>query len=317
MMPLHRFTLRILSPTGSLWHADTLFGSLCWQVAHREGAEGVTEFIRQFADGDPPFVLSDGFPRGLLPRPLLFDWEPPESTETNSARGVKQRKRFRKAGWLTTAQFIQAQKGQVPDSEPVDGSWLTVSTLHASIDRNTGRTGGEGSAGELFATEGRLPRPVSADQPEYLLDFYARGGETGLKRLQYLLDSLSQVGFGKKKTVGFGQFAVVDCCPVPELDDWNGANGWVSLSSYVPSPGDPLKGRWKLRTKYGKLGEEKVRSGQPFKRPLIQFEPGASFRLSAPSPGWYGSIVRDVAPGHPEVVQNCQTVALPFRFPPS
>ncbi|MEI9479639.1 MAG: hypothetical protein WCO26_24135, partial [Deltaproteobacteria bacterium] len=66
-----RFDVRPLSPGGTPWQSDTIMGLMAWAVALNEGESAIREFLEPFLAGDPPFVVSDGFPSGLLPNPLI------------------------------------------------------------------------------------------------------------------------------------------------------------------------------------------------------------------------------------------------------
>jgi len=320
-MTLHRITLQLLAPLGTPLQSDTLFGHLCWMVVQSEGESALQQFLDQFRAGAPPFVLSDGFPQGVLPKPLL-----PRLAPSNPRSGIEFDigKRMRKAAWLSVEQFRAVtgggslmqfirvdDQGRILSSLPTSG-WKQVETQHAALDRNTGRTGGGESEGRLYTTAGWIPYQTEEGSSVQFVDLYARATDDGIAQLKELLNRLAQTGYGKDKSVGQGQFRVDAVQPAPKLDDCPGADGFVSISSFVPAPDDPTDGRWKLRTKYGKLGEEWALSELPFKRPLLQFEPGAAFRTGTAPRGWYGSIVNAVAPSRPEVVQNCQTVALPI-----
>lgn len=70
MMKTHRIRLKAHSGSLTPFQADTLFGHLCWTVAYREGDKGLEEFLKPFKEGNPPFLISDGFPGDLLPKPL-------------------------------------------------------------------------------------------------------------------------------------------------------------------------------------------------------------------------------------------------------
>jgi len=319
-MTLHRITLKLLAPLGTPLQSDTLFGHLCWVVVQNEGEAALQQFLEPFRAGAPPFVLSDGFPQGVLPKPLLPRLAP--SNPRNECE-FDIGKEMKKAAYLTAEQFCAVasagslmqfievdDKCRIYSSLPASG-WRQVETQHAAIDRNTGLTGGGESKGRLYSTTGWIPRQAGGESPAQFVDLYARATDDGIAILKKLLTLLAQTGYGKDKSVGRGQFQVTVILPASELDDCPGTDGFVSLSSFVPAPDDPTDGRWKLRTKYGKLGEEWALSELPFKRPLLQFEPGAAFRTGTAPRGWYGSIVSGIAPSRTEVIQNCQTVALP------
>lgn len=332
-MDLCRADIQLTSPTGTPWHADTLFGHLCWQIAFHEGEDAVGAFIDACRRGEPPFVVSDGFPAGLLPRPLV----PPKRTAVaDTLEDYAAAKKRRKAAWLTIDQFKRVQLGGELAEDPPAGGWEETQMLHASLDRNTNRTGGEGSAGRLFQTSAVLPRPLDSngkaaqpDQSGPNLHVYARVAREGLERFQSLLEQLSRAGFGRDKSTGYGQFTLLGIESAAELDDVPEADGVVLLSGSVPAADDPSDGCWNLRTKHGRLGEEFALSGtlekeqdtvtreNAFaKKPLLQLEPGSVFRLNGSARcDWYGSVVERIAPARPHVVQGCQAIALPLRWP--
>jgi CRISPR-associated protein Csm4 len=305
-MNLYRYSIRLLSSTGSFWQSDTLFGHLCWQVIRRDGEAGLKEFLEPFFNGEPPFVLSDGFPHGRLPKPLFHQ---SHRERAESLEEYEQSKRLKRARYVTIAQFRALIHGDPPEGElPLD-DWIPFEMLHASIDRNTARTGGAESEGSLFQTISYIP-PGDIDR----IDIYARATPGGKELFASLLKELSAVGFGKDKSVGQGHFTFDSATDITDLDETQTTNGFVSISSYVPAESDPVTGFWVLRTKRGKLGEELAQSADPFKRALIQLEPGAVFKTIDAPHQFYGRIVRGIAPAFPPVIQNCQTVAIPCRM---
>jgi len=77
MMKTYRVRLGLDSASLSAWQSDTIFGHLCWTVRYEEGEEALGEFLAPFLAGEPPLVLSNGFPGDLLPRPVLPPQLPP------------------------------------------------------------------------------------------------------------------------------------------------------------------------------------------------------------------------------------------------
>jgi len=312
-MKLYHFSFELLSPSGSAWQSDTIFGHLCWQVAYREGPAGVSKFLQPFLEGAPPFVLSDAFPYGTLPAPLI----PAVHTVSATIREYAEAKRKRKAKFLSVEQFVALCSKGGYDGFPPTVDWQAFDALHASIDRNTNRTGGEGSEGALFQTTSWLPVHrdiVSKFTPK--LSLFVRATERGLQSLLELLESLSALGFGRDKSTGLGHFRFepAQVREAVELDDLKDANGFVSLSSYVPAQSDPKEGFWKLRVKRGKLGEERSLGGNPFKKPIIQIEPGAVFHAPAGTKPFYGKMLKGVSPQYDDVVQCGYSVAVPCRL---
>jgi len=302
----YRIILEPTGPVGTPWQSDTLFGHLAWMVAMEEGEKAVENFLEPFLDGEPPFVLSDGFPNELLPKPLLdAGGKKPETIEEHMLL-----KKAKKARFLSPDDFESARRKGEMKAPPPREPYLTRETLHSQPARTTGTTGGDGA---LFPTYDTYVRGEDGESPGNI-SVYARCFGDSMGRLKELVERLSAVGYGRDKSTGTGAFRMRTMVEFDGFAPFEGADGFISLSSFVPAENDPLEGRWSMRVKRGFLGEHAGR-GNPFKRPLIQFEPGAVFRTGTPPKPWYGRVVRNIAPGMPKAVQNCMCLAVPCRYP--
>ncbi|MBW1713416.1 MAG: hypothetical protein JRJ59_09750 [Deltaproteobacteria bacterium] len=304
----HRLRLRLLSPLGTPLQSDTIVGHLAWQAAFREGDQGVKGFLEPFLIGRPPFILSDGFPAGLLPRPLLPRGPGlTRSSERLSLEKFTRDKHLLKAPLVTVEDFRELCSGSGKiSSSPMENPWISTQTAHAAIDRSTDTTT---PGGQLYET-------LAEALPGEKVDLYLRAAEDGADRVAGMLEDISRIGYGRYKTVGMGQFRVESCQPWDEFRGPEEADGFVSLSSFMPASTDPTEGRWRIRIKRGFLGEG-AGGGYPYKKPLIQFEPGAVFRAGPEGPRpFYGRVVAGVAPGMPEAVQCCYTLSVPCRYAP-
>jgi CRISPR-associated protein Csm4 len=92
------------------------------------------------------------------------------------------------------------------------------------------------------------------------------------------------------------------------------ANGFVTLSNFVPAPEDPLQGFWSVLVKHGKLGEELAVSGNPFKQPLIMLEAGSAF-YHAPCREYYGSLIEGLSDSFPQAVHYAYALPVPAILP--
>lgn len=302
-----RVTIRLLAPLGTPWHSDTVFGHLCLHIAQADRAMGVEEFLRPFREGRPPFVLSDGFPGPLLPRPLV----PLPEGESASPDEYATMKERRRSLFVSETDFQALRRGEAVAWTPVADPWMRFEQAHAAISRLTGTTGGgdDGDGGHLFQRE--LLTLTEGDE----LTLYVRAEGVWSERVPELLTQMAPLGFGKHRSTGAGAFEVTGVEPHEGFAPLPEANGFISLSSYCPAHGDPTVGRWRLRLKHGKLGE----GGNPanvFKRPLILFEPGAVFATGGPPHPHYGRLIPAIAPGMPEAVQGCFALAVPCVIPP-
>jgi len=301
----YRLDIKILSPMGTPWQSDIIMGHLAFTVALERGDSGVKEFLAPFLDGDPPFVVSDGFPEGLLPRPLT-----PVSVEERelSVEETAEAKRLKRMPFLSVQGFEAVRRGSEQPDSPVESPWKTFEMLHATLDRRSDSTGGEGE-GNLFPTVSE-----ALDNKTGVLSVYVRAKTDRIDQFYGLLRALSKVGFGRDKSVGNGRFEVASLSETMLFESFEGADGFISLSTWVPAASDPTAGYWRLHVKRGKLGEM-AGGDNPFKRPLIQFLPGSVFHTGGDPNPWYGRVVRDIAAGMPEAVQICYCLAVPCVFP--
>lgn len=310
-MPLYRdyrLRLRLRAPLGTPMHADTLFGHLVWQVVHDDGAGAVADFLEPFLAGRPPFVLSDALPAGPLPRPLL-----PTvllAGDGTSRHAYSRARKIAKASFVPAEDLVRwaADPEWVPRLEM--SPWLAVKMPHAAIDRMTGTTT---PGGQFYETEYQALAPREGVEPG-ALDLYLRAEPDWADRVEALLRGVARTGFGRDRSTGLGTFEVAGTEDLTGLfGDPAGMDGFISLSSWVPATQDPTEGRWRLRVKRGFLSES-AGGGNPFKRPLLQLEPGSVMRCgSVPAP-CYGRMVRHIAPGMPEAVQYGFALAVPCRW---
>lgn len=300
----YRLSIGLKSPLGTPLQADTIIGHLAWMVAFNEGAKGVGEFLTPFVAGVPPFVISDGFPTGLIPRPLGIK----RSVANNDLTSYSRERSKRRAEFLQISDFEKARRGQEVIGDPVFSPWEEFETLHAAISRKSNTTTDEG--GNLFSTESWVIKGEDPGDEVSTIDLYLSCLKSWRDKTEKLFQQLSMIGFGRDKSVGSGRFNLL------KMEEWRGfggfneANGFTALSSFVPAENDPVEGKWRLNIKFGKLGEN-AGHGNPFKRPFLQIRPGATFYTGdAPKP-FYGRVLPGIAPGFPEAIQVCYCLAVP------
>ncbi|MGQ9677217.1 MAG: type III-A CRISPR-associated RAMP protein Csm4 [Chloroflexota bacterium] len=312
-MDWYRLRLQTASPTATPWQADTIFGHLCWALVFLEGEDFLRTFLELYDLGEPPLVLSNGFPGDLLPRPLLGGQPASRAGDSDADQETYRRgKELRRAIWLTESEFDRARRGEevTPRAE---SPWRNVVTMHNQINRVTGTTGEEGS---LYARESQaLAGPGHNGEESYgSVTVYALVDPGFTNTLQRCLDYLGATGYGKRKSVGFGALSK----PEPErfagFPPIDGANGFMSLSNFVPAKGDPVRGAWRTLVKRGKLGEHLARTDNPFKRPVVMLEAGSCF-YDSPVRSFYGRLVKDVHDGRREIVQYGLALPVPIRLP--
>lgn len=301
-MKLFKITLKLTSPYATEWQADTIWGHLCWMLRFTYGEEALTNFIGRYEKGEPPLLVSNGFTRDLLPRPILPE---KQVSDRDEFRKAKEQKKIR---WLTQEEFMRILNGEEPTLSQNNSKDLgtTNVTLKNQINRLTGTTGGnEGeTTGHLFDFKQYCGDTVS---------IYLKIAGDFIKTTEELFQILSQSGYGKRKTVGYGHFSIASFEPVGDFPVPEGANGFVTLSNFVPAANDPTSGYWEIMVKYGKLGEAYAISGNPFKKPLVMFKAGSCF-YDSPCREFYGRLVSGLSDAYPGIRQYAYALPVPMKF---
>ena len=302
----------ILKPRGAHifnWGSDALFGSFCWALHDTVGEKSLYDFIDSCRNSDPPIVFSNGFPGDWFPRPCsVLSPRQENASRDELINSSKLRKKIKSINYLTTEEFKQLLDG---NPTKFDGSEferkaepMLQTAYHNTIDRCTGTSLQEG--GGLYTVDEFFENDT--------VSVYMRIQPDWVDKVSELLRIVGIRGVGAKKSSGRGGFDVVDFSRYDEWPTISDADGFVSLSNYVPAPDDPLDGIYRFTVKFGRLDRE-FAAGAPFKRPLIQLLPGAVFRLP-PSESvrpFYGCLVEKIAPSFPNAVQGCYTLAVPCR----
>lgn len=250
-MNVFSYRLRPTSAWVTPFLADSLFGALCWEFAHRQGEADLLKLLDRFRKGDPPFVISNAFPGDLLPRPLVFP---------------------SKEVWVTRDELHAIREAHIGfEIESRPEMFREVRRLH-------GQNGSAYQTTEL----------TWSDKGPGYFTLYARVTPEWVKPLGKLLAGLGEHGFGQRRATGRGQFTVEgepQACPW--LEPMPFENGFVSLSNFVPHENDPARGQWSIHVKYPKSGG----AGNPNKGRLLQLEAGSCFQCTSRPKRWYGAML--------------------------
>jgi CRISPR-associated protein Csm4 len=295
-MAVYRLRLTLESPIATPLHSGTLFGHLCWAWRELEPEGGPT--LAEWLDNLPeePFLISDGFPAGLLPRPLLeprLRPAPPTEPEARKEFFAKLKDR-KKAPWIRVEDFLKLRNdmndGTLAQAEIPDGAGglCKHTSPHNRIDRLSGHTLEEG--GLFFLTES-WPHPEQAPVWEVYAQTSLPAG-----RLGDLFAHVGRTGYGRDATWGRGRFSVEVEEADPRLFDFAG-NRRMSLSHGALSENmrDP---RYRIACHIGRLGNLYARSDRPFKYPLMLIAPGATFEPAGDGP--FGALLDRVTGFEPE-----------------
>ncbi len=268
-----------LSSWRSEWHADTLFGSLCWIYSQLDGVEQLRHrLLEPSLGGNPPFVISDAMPAGLFPLPLWCRAE-------LESQGLPS-KAIKRSRWVSADTFAACLGGNCPGEADLRPSPLTSAvTLHNTPDRDTGGPSGDGG---LFESS---EKSISA--PGGSLEIMAKVAEDFIDEFQECFEILGQTGFGADAGTGRGHFRVEfeqGSWAFPAMDA-KGCNGLVGLSTFQPKAGDSTDGMWEICVKRGRLGSGLgLENDETHKLPAIFLAPGACF-FSATLPDFMGRAI--------------------------
>lgn len=300
-MPLWRLTLRLSAPLGTPLAGPTLFGQICVLRAEAEGPAAVTGWL---ADPARVWRLSDGFPAGFLPRPLVRPRPVPREA-FDRIKAVKKR------GLVTRAAFLRLRtawdEAQLAEHETAAEPARPRRIAHNHVHR-----GGQGTleTGGLFFLDEDWR---FADREARDVDLYVETAEP-LETVRGLVAQLGARGFGRDAGTGRGRWEVVAAAEDPELAAGAGGRR-MSLSRGALTPGTMREVLWKLAPHFGRLGPEHALAGvSPFKRPVLLTRPGATFTPGGAGP--FGQLLRGVHPARPEVVLNALHLAIPFAEAP-
>lgn len=267
-MKTYCFTLKIESAFGTPLVGDTLFGQLCWAIAHQYGENRLNQLLDGYQEQQPFAVVSDAFPHSYLPLPTLPSsfWEKEEGAD---------RKKLKKKQWVHLDDMGQQavrswQKFAKAEAELMQK--LVKNQPHNTLNRQTNTTG----LGE-FA-------PYSTSQiwyqPQTLLDLYIVFDENRItfEELKTLLETIGKFGFGRDASIGLGKFSI-EQSQETLFPARNNANAYLALANCAPQQLGLDRERcfYQITTRFGRHGDIKALSQNPFKKPIILTKAGAVF----------------------------------------
>lgn len=297
-MRVYKLTIEPLSSFRTALQSDTIFGHLMWALRYVESEDALIQFLDRYRAGEPPLLVSSGFPEGTLPVPVLH----PSATASlpSFPRGMEYLplRRWRElAGGLSIEALIQDSQVAHDDQQHPGRSRITHSVTRTSVDR---ATGGAREA-QLFVTEEIF------HESGYRLDVWHKlADESLLPRLGRWWHWIEKNGFGRRKSAGHGAFHIVEPLhpAASDLPHVAHPNGFVALSAWVPRQTDPTDVTYQTRVKRGKLAEALARPN-PWKKPLLMLKPGSVAHLATGESmrEWYGGLVENVHWTREDIVQ--------------
>ena len=264
-----RASLTLHTAFGTPLAGDTLFGQLCWTAREYLGEVGLETLLEGYTKARPWLVVSDGFPAGYLPKPVI-----PQFLLAKVA--VEHRKAEKAKRWLPCDEICKPlQEMCVVDDKTAFGQHgkpVEATQSHNTLNRLTGTTG----TGE-FAPYGQLQLYFAQDQR---MDIYLVLDESRmpLENLGKLLEMTGSCGFGRDASVGLGKFTV-DSLSAISFAEHPQANAYLTLAASAPQGlgFNPDRSFWRVMTRFGRHGNLHGISSKPFKNPLLLAATAAVF----------------------------------------
>lgn len=287
--------------------SDTIYGHFCWRLKEKSGVEKLTAFISAYKNGQSVFTISDGMLKVneeiYFPRPYIFSKQEVKRTKTEKVLEFVKLKANKERNYLTLSElnkFLKSGKVEIDDiadtnvenNKKKNRQPITTEALRVSvqIDRSTFGS----SEGRLFSYNPKFTR----DDVLYVILLKVLD-DSAFKYFECdsIIKEVFKVGFGKKKSSGYGQFELEDeergLVEFKEIDEPDDANAFMVLGNYLPSVEDKISPiGYEINTKYGKLGEELSLSENPFKNPIVFLTAGSCFK-TLNKKNFYGRVTNE------------------------
>lgn len=305
-MKIRSVVLDPKGPFSELPRSDTLFGAICWGLRHARGEAELETYLEQFADGNPPFLVSSVFPvvelketsNGktqrttwrMLPKPKLPATQADEKVSSDRLEAIKQ---WKDIEYLPLKLFKLIAEGKPPVEkilallenghiktkrniyEEHDGFLLPTcvpvplgqeTRVRNAVDRLTGKT-----EGALYQEE-RLFFTENA-KLHCLVGMVNKNAKPVVEALEIISDR----GLGGGRSTGSGQFSV-EGYPTKKLPDPD-TNHFCSLSMCIPGKNEIdtylSEGYYELETRKGVIEGSLAGTNQIWKRRVLALAEGA------------------------------------------
>lgn len=270
-MNTYKLTLSLESSIVTPLQADTVWGHICWGLKYNEGESRLENFINQYRD-EIPLILSNAFPKGMLPKPLLKRKYPSTFMNLYNYSYIKKEKKIR---YISVANFpngiLKEENIQIKK---------TVDTLHNTINRFTGTVLEEGG---LYAIVEDWFENNEFDI--YVLSIY------DLNEIEKLFNYAFMMGYGADKSTGKGVIKIIN---IENTIIPLSGNKLMALANFTVPKGVRLNDFYAdVMVKYGKLGGDFVFYKNPFKKPIIMYREGATFE-NVNGFEYIGEIIKDI-----------------------
>jgi len=281
-MTFYEIIIRPISGFGTPLKGDTLFGQFCWQVVYQPNLVhgGLQHALEQYLT-KPFAVFSSAFPK--LPGQKGYAFKRPDMPSSwlfpkqkNRKTAYLDNKEKKKSKWVRVDQSLTIHiKDLLSDSDIIGKTNTSMMTHyrqnHNKINRLTNSTG----SGQFapFITENFFYYP----HIELAIFVCIDTDQTDIDSICLGLANMGHFGFGKDASTGMGRFTIINRIEHawPMIAH---ANACYTLAPSVPESEHVYKSLcFSPFVRFGKHGDELVKTGSPFKNPVIMADEGAVF----------------------------------------
>lgn len=280
-MKIIKLDITPLSSFISFAKGDMIFGHFA-NTLFLQGDERLKDYLNQ----KPKIIFSDFLPDGYLPKPSL----PLESFGVADTA----KKDFRKKSWITIENL---QNGKLHECEELK-FYETTTMIRNSINRHTFSTDDSG----IFAPHG-VEEFVFKKPPVLYVMFDTSFHE---KEIVTILNIIGKSGFGKKSSIGKGQFSVNQNSNFQGFKQLD-TKYYLTLSPTILNNQNIKNCYYDTFNRFGKYAN----SNAPFKKPILMANSGGVIELNNKQE-YIGKGVNN-GTNSPSFVQG-YSILIPFKF---
>ena len=249
-MRLYKIPITPTSNFATTLRGDTLFGQMCWAIFYKFGKEKLENLLDGYREGKKPFlVVSDAFAKGYLPKPKIPSRFLNEKSEDKKIN--------RKKLWLTLDELITGAYSKARQDKEVDSTDKSSVNIHNALNYKTFHTG------DGFDPHGLTVTHLGDKDIYFLLD----DSQLSFNEFKEVLKLISEMGYGKKTTIGKGRFEYnEDEIEAIELD--NSSKTFMTLGSFSPKGLECKNIYYDPFTRFGKFGASRAYKNA-FKKPIL------------------------------------------------
>lgn len=342
-MKTYEIVIKPLSGFGTPLKGDTIFGHLCWQIAHDEKLTGksLDEILEKyptkpfavFSSAYPKFCIGDNHCYAIktpnLPPDELFP------LQGDIRERIAKRKEYKAKRWMIlekNKRFLSFKKLKFLSDEALfedikaiisedarrrtkraelKNMVIPFTQFHNKINRITGTTGMKGFAPfsmdqQVFLPESELSIFVGIDEATITIEQIKSG-----------LEMIGCTGFGKDASTGLGRFEILGDSETDLAKMGSDSpNACYTLSPCVPEKVTFADMFFTPFTRYGRHGDVLAKSANPFKNPIIMADEGGIFKAKHPdifNKPYIGTAVTNISKAEPKSVAQGYSLYIPVN----